>query len=66
MTWVWVAVAVAVVVGGLWFARGRGRNSGAARSRDVPPHNQANADVHGAATQHKGNIYGNGGGGMPF
>jgi len=67
MTWVWIAVAVAVVlVAVLWLARGRGRNSGAPRARDVGPTNTANADAHGAATQHQGNLYGSGGGGLPF
>lgn len=62
MTWVWIAVTVAVVlVVGLVVLLGRGRNSGAARSRDVAPVNTAHDGAHGAATQHQGNLYGGGG-----
>lgn len=67
MTWVAIAVVAAVVlVLGVWVARKRGRNSGAPGVRDVGPTNTANADAYGAATQHRGNIYGSGGGGLGF
>ena len=67
MMWFATAAAVVVVVVGLVvMSRRRGRNSGAERARDVEPTNPANADAYGAHTQHQGNIYGSGGGGLPF
>ncbi|MEJ7795237.1 MAG: hypothetical protein WKF50_06770 [Nocardioides sp.] len=60
----WFAIAATVVVlvlGVVLVARSRGRNSGAARARDVGPVNTANVDAHGAATQHQGNLHGGGG-----
>ncbi len=67
MMWLAIAAAiVAIVVCLVVVTRSRGRNSGAPRARDVGPTNTANADAHGAATQHQGNIYGNGSGGLPF
>jgi len=67
MMWLAIAAAiVAVVVLLVLVTRSRGPNSGAPRARDVGPTNSANADAHGAHTQHRGNIYGGGGGGLPF
>ena len=62
MTWLAVVVGAAVfLVVALVVARRRGRNSGAARSRDVDPVNTAHADAHGYATQHQQNLHGGGG-----
>jgi len=66
MTWIAVAVGVAVVLVGFVLLRKRGRNSGAPGSRDARVAKAAELDAHAARTQHHGNIYGAGGGGLPF
>lgn len=65
MTWIAVAVVAAVLVG-VVLLRKRGRNSGTPGSREDRVAKAGELDAHAARTQHQGNIYGAGGGGLPF
>lgn len=67
MTWLWIVLAVAVLgVGVLLLRRRGGRNSGAPAARDAGRSDATQLDAHVARTQHHGNIYGSGGGGLPM
>lgn len=63
MVWYIVGAAVVVVVLGLVvMARRRGRNSGAAGSRDAQQANGAHPGAHAYQSQHESNLNG----GLPF
>lgn len=65
MTWIAVAVAAVVLVGFVALRR-RGRSSGTPGARDARVGRAGELDAYAARTQHQGNIYGAGGGGLPF
>lgn len=66
MTWVAVAVVAVVLVVGAVLLRRRGRGSGTPGTPDVRVGKAGELDAHVARTQHQGNIYGAGGGGLPL
>jgi hypothetical protein len=66
MIWITLAVVVAVVVLVVLALLRRGRNSGTPGARDAARAHGTDLDAYAARTQHQGNIYGAGGGGLPF